>query len=52
MWATQFPKREMKKLVTNSSPKICCFCGVLRYVVCGKARQAKGFRLLTSELTQ
>jgi hypothetical protein len=34
------------KLVTNSSPKIGCFRGVLRYMVCGKARQAKGFRLL------
>jgi hypothetical protein len=45
-------RHSSKKLVTNSSPKIGCFRRVLRYVVCGKARQAKGFRLLTSKLTR
>jgi hypothetical protein len=43
---------DLQKLVTNSSPKIGCFRGVLRYMVCGKARQAKGFRSLTSKLTR
>ncbi len=40
------------KLVTNSSPKLGRFRAFLRYSEFGKARQAKGFRLLRSNLTR
>jgi hypothetical protein len=40
------------KLVTNSSPKLGRFMAFLQASESGKARQAKGFRLLTSKLTR
>ena len=42
----------MEKLVTNSSPKPGHFGPSLEGVKTGKARQAKGFSVLTSFLTR
>jgi hypothetical protein len=41
-----------QKLVTNSSPKIGRFRGVFRVSENGKARQLKGCRAFTSDLTR